>query len=96
MKITLQVLGNIKGVNTRSVDLTATVVEDFKAFIKDLKTKILTKIVFFNLIIFHSELQYRNAHLVQVLILLLVRSCNKPVTLGPPRNSLTRSLGSSC
>lgn len=54
MKITLQFLGNIKRVNTRSVDITATMFRDFKAFIKDLKTKILTKNVFFILINFHS------------------------------------------
>lgn len=54
MKITLQFGGNIKRVNTRTVGITATVFKDFKAFIKDLRTKILTKFVFFILIIFHS------------------------------------------
>lgn len=44
----------MKHVNAKSVDITATMFEDIKAFIKDLKTKILTKIVFFILIIFHS------------------------------------------
>lgn len=49
MKITLQFLGNIKRVNTRSVDITATMFRDFKAFIKDFKTKILTKKCIFHL-----------------------------------------------
>lgn len=39
------------------------------------------KIVFFILIFFHSELRYRNEHLVQVLVVLMVRGCKNAVLL---------------